>query len=190
MRASTTLKAALGARSTPPRWLRRLAAPVGIPLIVLSVFAIYGLVAGRVVLNSSDSLAARGFYVVVWPKPLIYGGIVVADPPARLAHKFEGMVFAKRLGGKAGDIVRHDGTAVCINANCYTQTIKNGAPFGSLLKAGPIPEGFVALFGETPTSLDSRYAEVGLFPVSSIRGVGFSIPFFPDWIDLAAWVTS
>lgn len=187
---SGSARAIFTARPTPPNWLKRLARPVVIPLIALSIVTIYAASLGRVVLNSSDSLAARGFFVVVWPKPLIKGAVVVADPPAHLAHRFEGMVFTKRLIGKPGDQISHLSGEICIETSCFARTIKEGAPFGTLLPEGIIPEGHVALFGETPTSLDSRYAEVGLFPIHSIRGVGFGIPHFPDWSTLAEWVKS
>lgn len=180
----------LAARARPPLWLARLARPLGIPVILICLLAIYALVAGRIVLNSSDSLAARGFYVLVWPKPLIRGAIVVADPPQRIAHTFEGLVFTKRLVGLPGDAVTRRGDAVCIRGACFEQGTRDGQPYGTLAAEGVIPKGHVALFGETATSLDSRYAEIGYFPVASIRGVGFAIPGFPDWEELARRIGS
>lgn len=184
MSATTPLKTLMTARAKPPKALARLARPVGIPLIVLSVIAIYGLVAGRIVLNSSDSLAARGFYVVVWPKPLIRGAVVVVDPPKTLSSQFEGLVFTKRLVGLPGDEIIHRDGALCLKDQCFARALKDGKPFGALTAPQIIPQGHVALFGETTTSLDSRYAAVGLFPTDSIRAVGVSIPGFPAWEDL------
>lgn len=185
-----TLHAILTAKPNPPRWLARLARPLGIPLIILSVIGIYGLVAGRVVLNGSDSMAANGFYVLVWPRPLIRGAIVVADPPERFARKFEGLLFTKRLVGLPGDAVTHRGSAVCINDACFEQGTKEGQPFGTLAAEGVVPDGHVAIFGETSTSLDSRYAEIGYFPIETIRAVGFAIPGFPAWEALAERIGS
>ena len=179
------IRSLLVARAAPPRWMERLAKPVGIPVIIVCLLMVYGLVAGRIVLNGSDSLAARGFYVVVWPKPLIRGSIVVADPPAAVAQTFDGLVFAKRLVGLPGDPVIHSGDAVCILGACFAQGTKDGDTYGSLMEAGRVPAGHVALFGETATSLDSRYAEIGYFPIASIRGVGVAIPGFPSWEDIA-----
>lgn len=184
------IRTLLAARAAPPRWLARLARPVGIPLICLCLLAIYGLLAGRIVLNGSDSLAARGFYVVVWPRPLVRGSIVVVDPPAPVAPLFEGLVFTKRLIGLPGDAVVRSGTAVCIEGACFEQGIKDGAAYGTLAAEGRVPDGHVALFGDTPTSLDSRYAEIGYFPVSSIRAVGLAIPGFPSWEQIAQRIGS
>jgi len=93
MSLSQRARTLLTARANPPVWMTRFSKTIGIPVIVLCLVAIYGLVFGRIVLNGSDSLAARGFYVVVWPKPLIRDAIVVSDPPARFTDKFAGLVF-------------------------------------------------------------------------------------------------
>lgn len=187
---SLTFRDITQARPRPPKALARLAKPVGIPLIILCLIAIYGLVAGRVVLNGTDSMQARGFFVVVWPKPLIRGSIVVLDPPPRFAKKFEGLVFTKRLVGLPGDVITHQEGGLCINDACFAQGTKNGQPFGTLLPEGIIPAGQLAIFGETETSLDSRYAEVGLFSIESLRAVGIAIPGFPAWEDLARRISS
>ena len=181
MSLSQRARTLLTARANPPVWMTRFSKTIGIPVIVLCLVAIYGLVFGRIVLNGSDSLAARGFYVVVWPKPLIRDAIVVSDPPARFTDKFAGLVFTKHLKGLPGDRIVHVDGNVCIKDACFAPGIKEGESFGTPLAQGIIPQGYVALFGETNTSLDSRYQEVGLFPISGIKGVGFAIPYFPDW---------
>lgn len=160
------------------------------PLVVAlyCVFAVFIYIAvfGIVVVNATDSLKAHGFFVLKYPKPMVRGAVVLIAPPERFADKFEGLQFAKRLTGLPGDVIRHEGGAVCINAACFAQAQKNGEPFGTLLPEGRIPDGAIALMGESPSSLDSRYAEVGLFTTRDVIAVGVPIPWFPHWTDLGS----
>ena len=157
--------------------------------LVVPLYAVFGMLVylalfGTVVLNATDSLHANGFFALKYPKPMIRGAVVVVPPPDRFADKFEGLVFAKRLIGRPGDVITRKGSSVCIAGDCFAQGHKNGAPFGTLLAEGAIPKGFIAPMGETANSLDSRYAEVGLFQIKDVIAVGFAIPHFPHWSKL------
>jgi len=155
-----------------------------IPLYFVFGLLIYVALFGTVVLNATDSLKAHGFFALKYPKPMVRGAVVLIPPPARFADKFPDLNFAKRLAGLPGDQIRHDGASVCINESCFAQGLKDGKPFGTLLPEGVIPQGAIALMGETPNSLDSRYAEVGLFQIRDVIAVGVPIPQFPHWTEL------
>ena len=176
--AMTGLRTRLG--SKPPR-ISRAALWMIVPIYAVFGVLIYLALFGMVVFNATDSLRGHGFLAFKFPKPLIRGSVVVAPPPAIYADKFEGLVFTKRLIGKPGDEIVQVGGSVCIQGQCFEPATRDGQAFGRLLNAGVIPNGFVALFGETPTSLDSRYQKVGLFAIKDIIAVGFSIPGFPHW---------
>ena len=157
-----------------------------IPIYLCFFALVYLALFSTLVFNATDSLRGHGFLAFKFPKPLIRGSVVVAPPPARYADKFEGLVFTKRLIGKPGDMITHEPGAVCITGHCFELAKRDGQSFGAPLEAGQIPPGFVALFGDTPSSLDSRYQAVGLFAISDIIAVGFAIPGFPHWSSLPA----
>lgn len=155
-----------------------------VPLYLLFGILIYVALFGTVIVNATDSLKGNGFFALKFPKPMIRGAVVLVPPPERFEEKFEGLNFAKRLTGLPFDVVRHERGQVCIEERCFAQAEKDGKAFGTLLPQGVIPAGFIALMGETDTSLDSRYAEVGLFKIEDVIAVGVAIPSFPHWSDL------
>lgn len=156
-----------------------------IPIYLCFFVLVYLALFSTLVFNATDSLHGHGFLAFKFPKPLIRGSVVVAPPPSTYADKFEGLVFTKRLIGKPGDAITHESGAVCIRSECFELPERDGQTFGAPLEAGEIPPGFVALFGETISSLDSRYQKVGLFAISDIIAVGFALPGFPHWLELS-----
>lgn len=68
----------------------------------------------------------------------------------------------KRIVGIAGDSVEISPAGIHINGQLLPESHirtadSQGRPLSSSLKAGSIPEGHAMLFGDTPTSFDSRY---------------------------------
>lgn len=142
----------------------------------------------RVNLNGSSSLPFNAFVMWGWPKLVWHGAMIAAYPPPAYSEAFKGFYFTKEVKGLPGDIVRHDDDGrVCINSDCFTLATPNGKQFGSPLPEGPIPNGMVAAFGTSPDSLDSRYAEVGLFSLDRIVAVGVGTDLIPHWKDIKAW---
>ncbi|WP_298332691.1 signal peptidase I [Asticcacaulis sp.] len=84
--------------------------------------------------------------------------------------------FVKRVVGLPGDLVEHRGGDVFVAGRrvgpVQTQTLQ-----GRPLQPGPagiIPEGYLFLAGSHERSYDSRYAEIGLVPVTAV--VGRAVP--------------
>ncbi|WP_424753226.1 S26 family signal peptidase [Methylobacterium sp.] len=143
----------------------------------------------RLGLNGSGSLPENAFLLWTWPKVIRPGVVIAADPPEAVRDRFEGVYFMKRVVGVAGDVIRHDADgAVCVRARCFPPLMVEGRPFAPALPEGVIPEGAVAAFGDSPDSLDSRYAIIGLFPVAQVQAVGFGASFVPHWTVIAKWL--
>ena len=142
---------------------------------------------GTLVLNGSTSLPHSGYLMLRWPQLLARGIYVAFAPPARLAEHFEGVSFIKRIVGVAGDRVATDGETVCIAGTCRA-LLPNLRAGGVLATTeGVIPEGFIAVFGDSPDSLDSRYAVVGLVPTAEVQAAGIPVPM-PHWTEVQRWL--
>lgn len=143
----------------------------------------------RLGLNGSSSLPENAFLLWTWPKVIRPGVVIAADPPAAVRQRFEGVVFMKRVVGMPGDVITHSASgAVCVRDECFAPLMEGGRPFAPPLPPGVIPEGAVAAFGESPDSLDSRYALIGLFPVVDVQAVGFGTNLVPHWTVIAKWL--
>lgn len=142
----------------------------------------------QLTLNGSESLPEAAYLQWHWPKFLWRGAVVAIPPPALFGAAFEGFSIVKRVGGLPGDPIRNFGDRVCVAGTCYPAEMRHGHPFADLLPSGEIPPGMVAIFGEAPNSLDSRYARFGLVPISKIEAVGLPLPGFPRWQRIAAWL--
>jgi len=141
-----------------------------------------------IVVNGSDSLAGAAYIMWEQPRFLDHGTIVAAKMPAPLEERFGEHVFVKRIGGMPGDVIEVtvDGTA-CIEADCYPPMLKDGVPVSAPIEAQVIPEGYYALVGDAPDSLDSRYDVIGLMPEDQLVGRGWTLPWFPGWQEAAKW---
>ena len=142
---------------------------------------------GTLVLNGSTSLSHTGYIMLRWPQMLSRGVYVAFAPPARLADHFEGVSFIKRIVGVAGDRVVSDGARVCIAGTCRELLPDLRADGVLALEVGVIPEGFIAVFGDSPDSLDSRYAVVGLVPTTDVQAAGIPVPM-PHWREVQSWL--
>lgn len=156
-------------------------------LLTASVFG--SLALGDVVLNGSDSLPHNGYFMYRTTAFVPRGSYVHFPAPDDVAEQYRSLSFVKRVAGVAGDHVESSETQVCINDACRDllpmMVTKGYAP----LSSGPIPDGFVAVFGDADNSLDSRYATIGLISRDTINAVGFPIAI-PHWKDLLAWQDS
>lgn len=152
------------------------------PALVLCAVGYYGLAFGRLVLNGTASLKGNAYAMVTWPLILRPGVIVATDLPTVLKERFAGheVYLTKRIVGVAGDPVRRIGTRLCINVTCVDGYLKDGVPVTPLWQGDTVPDGTIALFGDSPDSLDSRYAIIGPRPVHEVVAAGVEIPF-PHW---------
>ena len=159
---------------------------VGATVAVVGV--VYGgLAFGSVVFNGTDSLPHNGYFMLRVAIEPPKGAYVSFKAPSVVAEEFQSLSFVKRVEGTVGDVVSSMDGTVCVNAECrdlLPQLRENGiAALGSQV----IPEGFVAVFGDSANSLDSRYDAVGLVSVDDIEAVGFPIPV-PHWKTLVDWM--
>lgn len=171
------------ATSGPPKPAISLARRAfGLSCIGIGVFCLTMLDQVDIVVNATRSLEAKAFVLFDQPVMLQTGAVVAATMPDVLAEKFGEHLYVKKIGGLPGDTVTvlQDGTP-CIRNVCYALARKDGAPLGPSLPEGVIPEGYYALFGDGETSLDSRYAAIGLISADKLRGRGWAIPWYQDW---------
>lgn len=163
-------------------WSVMMRKAVGVIFIMGGIASLLVLDQVDIVVNGTRSLEAKAF--VMWERPVLLneGAVVSAEMPDLLKDKFGEFLFVKRIGGMPGDhvSVRDDG-APCVRDVCYTLAKKDGKPVGSALPEGTIPEGHYALFGDGETSLDSRYAAIGLVSLDDLKGRGWAIPWVADW---------
>jgi conjugal transfer pilin signal peptidase TrbI len=159
---------------------------LGVSVLGVAVaYAALGL--GSVVMNGTSSLPHNGYFMLrianVHPK----GSYVAFEAPSIVADEFKSLSFVKRVVGIEGDHIAVDGDEVCVDGQCRVLldalTVKGFAP----LEAGVVPQGRVAVFGDAPNSLDSRYAAVGLIAEEHIQAVGWPIPV-PNWKVVRAWL--
>jgi len=154
---------------------------------VVTAALFFVLAEGTVVLNGSTSLPHAGYFMLRWPLILSRGAYVAFQPPAGLAPHFEGLSFIKRIVGVAGDRVASNGESVCIAGICRTLLPTLSADGVLATPEGVIPEGFIAVFGDSPDSLDSRYAVVGLVPTADVQAAGIPVPL-PHWREVQTWL--
>lgn len=157
-----------------------------VPALAVCAAGFYGLACGRLVVNASSSLKGNAYAMVTWPLVLRPGAIVAVEMPEALRGKFGGqeVYLTKRIAGVAGDPVRRAGNTLCVNDTCVAGQLKGGALVAPLWQDDEVPEGTIAVFGDSPDSLDSRYAVIGPRPVSDAAAAGVEIPF-PHWTELA-----
>jgi conjugal transfer pilin signal peptidase TrbI len=107
------------------------------------------------------------------------------------AFNFRGRKFIKYLVGTAGDEIKYSvgnariGKVVYVGytrvgwAKASVASVESVSPgetyHFSPIPEGKIPEGYVFVAGTHEDSLDSRYKEFGLIPVSAIRGKAFGL---------------
>lgn len=159
-----------------------------LPALLICAMGYYGLAFGRIVLNGTTSLRGNAYAMVTWPLILRPGVIVATALPEVLRDRFgdHGLYLTKRIVGVAGDPVQQTGTTLCIKATCVEGLTKDGQLVTPLWKGDTVPQGMIALFGDSPDSLDSRYAIIGPRPVTDVIAAGIEIPF-PHWTELQEW---
>lgn len=156
------------------------------PALAIVTLGFYSLAFGRLVINATQSLKGNAYAMVTWPLILRPGAVVALELPDALRGKFgdHDLYLTKRIVGVAGDRVSRVGNSLCINQSCVEGQLKDGALVSPLWEGGVIPDGMIAVFGDSPDSLDSRYAVIGPRPVADVVAAGVEIPF-PHWTDLA-----
>ena len=161
-------------------------------VIAAAVFVIpayYVLAFGRLMVNATDSMNANAFALFTWPRVLSPGLVAAVKMPAVLAEQFPGenLYLAKRIVGVAGDEITHAEGTICVRGECFAPFVKEGEAVAALWTATAVPEGEIAIFGDSAHSLDSRYDIIGGIPVDDVIAVGVPIPF-PHWADLQEWL--
>lgn len=160
-----------------------------IPALIVVIFGYYVLAFGRLAMNATDSLPDNAFAMVTWPKVLKRGAIVAVEVPEAIGQHFAGqdVFLTKRIVGLAGDPITVEGNQICVAQTCVQGNLKDGQLVSPLWTASVVPQGTIAIFGESKDSLDSRYDIIGAIPIETIEAVGFAIPF-PHWKKLAEWL--
>lgn len=165
----------------------RIAAALCLGAIIVPTY--YSLAFGRLVINGSDSLEANAFVMVTWPKPLIPGAIVALKMPdvlqAGLDLEDGQAVLVKRVVANAGTPIRRDGQALCVSDRCLGPFERSDGKALAMWDGETVPRGTVFVAGDSPHSLDSRYAAIGPRPIGDVLAVGISVPL-PDWRSLRA----
>ncbi|MEX0301033.1 MAG: S26 family signal peptidase [Leisingera sp.] len=156
-----------------------------LPALAVTAAGYYGLAFGRLVVNATGSLQGNAYAMVTWPLILRPGLIAAIELPEVLQGKFGGheLYLTKRIAGVAGDTVQRSGNRLCINGICVEGQLKDGALVAPLWQGDAVPKGMIAVFGDSPDSLDSRYAVIGPRPVAEVIAAGVEIPF-PHWSEL------
>lgn len=156
-----------------------------IPTAITCAVGFYALAFGRLTLNASDSLDGNAYAMVTWPLDLRPGTIAAIKLPEVLRDKFDGheLYLTKRIVGIAGDPVSVNGNTFCVNDTCVEGQLKDGKLVSPLWQGTEVPEGMIAVFGDSEDSLDSRYAVIGPRPVDDVIATGIEIPF-PHWTEL------
>lgn len=169
--------------------MRRSKAKYFVLSLMLLFTGYYFMAAGRIGVNATDSMNANGFVMVTWPKPIWHGAIVATLLPNVLAARFEGkdLLLTKRVVGVSGDPVHSTPMELCVRDVCAKGLEKDGQVVAPIWQGTEVPEGTILVFGESPDSLDSRYAAIGPIPVDHVQAVGVEIPF-PHWTKLAEWL--
>lgn len=155
-------------------------------LVVVLGYA--GLADLQLTLNGSESLPETAYLQWHWPKVFWHGAVVAVPPPAIFGDRLDGYSIVKKVGGLPGDPIRNFGNQVCVAGTCYVAEMRDGKAFAELLPSGTVPEGMLAIFGEAPNSLDSRYQPFGLVRMADVQAVGLPFPGFPSWQEVAKWL--
>ena len=156
--------------------------------LTLGLVLLYGATCVRITLNGTQSLPHNAYAMVVWPKIVWRGAYGAFEPPKTYHDTFSGLVFVKKIVGRAGDVVQHRDGKVCIAEDCFAPFMMDGAAFDAPLAEGTIGSSQYAAFAQAPDSLDSRYASVGLFHRNDLKAVGVPLPF-PHWKELSVWIS-
>lgn len=160
---------------------------VGLGTLV-AILGYGGLADLQLTLNGSESLPDTAYLQWHWPKVYWHGAVVAVPPPAIFGDRLKGYSIVKKVGGLPGDPIRNFGDQVCVAGTCYAAEMREGHAFADLLPSGRVPEGMLAIFGEAPNSLDSRYVPFGLVRMADVEAVGLPLAGFPAWQEVAQWL--
>lgn len=129
----------------------------------------------RFVPNLNDSLPDDAYLMMAIPGVAPKGYAVAFERSVNGTIGFDDRMVVKRVIGTAGDPVWVTGNQICFDFHCLTiapEAIELGY---RPLMADQIPEGHVAVAGDHPLSLDSRYSLIGLVPLPDIRAFGWGM---------------
>ena len=139
--------------------------------------------ASRVQVNASWSDGAWGYFALPMMGAPERGDLVLFDPPEAAGSSIP---YMKRVIGLPGDSVAVGPERRVFVRGEFIGIAKRRALNGRTLEAigsGVIPPGSYYVHAEHPDSHDSRYEEVGLVPLSRIRGRALPLPDLP-WLGL------
>ncbi len=139
-------------------------------LVVIIVFF-------EVVWNETTSIKSNGFLVSKWITTPWRGAYVAFDIPAELDTVCGFCeVMVKRVIGLPGDEITYFATAIEVGGQRFELSPEAQELGLSPARIGAVvPAGHVLAFGDTPTSIDSRYSIVGAVSLQS-SALGFSAP--------------
>ena len=131
----------------------------------------------QVVWNETTSIKSNGFLVSKWITTPWRGAYVAFDIPAELKPICPFCkVVVKRVIGLPGDEITYFATAIEVGGHRFELSPEAQERGLSPARIGAVvPAGHVLAFGDTPGSIDSRYALVGAVPLSG-AWLGFAAP--------------
>jgi conjugal transfer pilin signal peptidase TrbI len=140
-------------------------------IVFSSLFILLGLLTSpwfpyAIRINSSFSLPHYAFWGIKEKPTQLHKGQIVA-----FSHSISSIVLIKEVAGLPGDMIRVKNQHIYINDKDIGE-IKKDSPSGSKLtpiREGIIEKGKIFVRGWHEQSFDSRYEEIGLIEVSSIK---------------------
>ncbi len=152
-------------------------------ILTASLAGLIGWVSGllsphmRIGINASDSLPGWVYWVKPGDKASLQAGDTIGFYPQANPYYPAAFLFIKQVAGVAGDVVGF-GESLPLGTDFYINGQRMGiakaeSQGGDALQhsqPGRIPPGFVFVWTPHPDSFDSRYALVGLIPVTQVVG--------------------
>ena len=164
------------------RHLRRIAA--GFVTGLLLVMVMRWMLASFLLVNATWSAPHWGYIRLpenLAPFAIAHGDWVAFTPPVDAPWP-----YVKQVRGMAGDVITvHPDRMVTVGGvpvGIATARSSTGRPVEAIAP-GIIPDGRLFLAGPHPDSHDSRYAEIGLIPVSAVTARLLPLPDIP-WLGL------
>ena len=146
--------------------------------ILLGLMLAYGYCAHSFicVLNTTESLPYRFF--VLKKRNASRFNVPHKESYIYFTHEKTNISMIKQVKGVPGSRIHLDATQrMWVDDFCIgivQETTSTGEPLSALCET-IVPEGFVFVYASHARSFDSRYFEMGLVPVSAIKGSGIAL---------------
>ena len=152
-------------------------------LLLMGATVLWLILLTHIYFNASWSDDAWGYFVLPLAGDPELGERVLFEPPEAVDAPFPYVKTVRGLPGSAVAVsadrtVRVDGAAL----GRAKRRALDGRPLQAIAP-GTVPADHYYVHAAHPDSHDSRYAEIGLIPRSSIRGRAYALPDIP-WLGL------